>query len=297
MSQEPAFHLDDPEIHPLYLMWHVAKRLGPWLALSLLYAAAVEWITVKGGWEAPAAGRYIATLLGLVLGIVLVLRINSANDRWWEARKLWGQLINDSRNLALKARAHATASEQEFHELGRLLVAYPHALRLHLRGVDVIHEVKGMQTDPARFQHAPGYVAERLHQLLNHWNRTGQLRDTIWILDVHARSLIDICGACERIRSTPLAGAFRGLVLAGIGCYVLTVPWIVAADAGWPGLLALAVAYFFLFGLEFTAEEIEEPFGIAEDDLPLERYCDTIERFVTDTLSDLSVIGPREHNR
>jgi putative membrane protein len=287
----------DTALHPIYHVWHVGKRLAAWLTVGMLYALAVEWTVISLEWEASAAGKYIATLLGLVLGIVLVLRINSANERWWEARKLWGQLINDSRNLALKARAHAAASESEFRELGTLLIAFAHALRLHLRGVDVIHEVPGMQTDPARFKHAPGYVVERLHQLLNHWNRSGQLRDTIWILDVHARSLIDICGACERIRNTPLASAFRAIVLAGIGCYMLAIPWIVAAEAGWPGMFVLAIAYFFLLGLEFTAEEIEEPFGTQQDDLPLERYCDTIEQFVTDTLFDLSVISPRPENR
>jgi putative membrane protein len=212
--------------------------------------------------------------------MLVVLRNNAANDRRWEARKLWGQLINELRNLALKARAHVAVDADEDRQFARLLAGFAHALRLHLRGVVGLRFVPGFEQEATAFPHAPGYIAGLIHQTLDRWNREGKLRETVWILDVHARSLMDVCGACERIRNTPLASSYRALLRWGITLFVLSFPWSVILVLGWWSLPVLVIAFGFLLGTELTAEAVEESFGTEGDDLPLETYCLTIETFV-----------------
>jgi putative membrane protein len=254
--------------------------LLPWLAFAAVYslvvAIIVRWLALPS-WS---AGNEMAATLTLVLGILVVFRNNAANDRWWEARKLWGQLINDLRNLALKVHAHVELDGAERRRFAKQLVGFAHALRMHLRGPTTVQSVPGFETDPTTFPHAPGYIAGLVHQALADWNRRGLLRETVWVLDVHARSLMDICGACERIRNTPLASSFRSLLRGALALEILVAPWPAAIEFGWWGVPAVMVAVGFLIGIEMTAEEIEEPFGLAGDDLPLETYCQTIEKFV-----------------
>lgn len=264
---------------------HIGRHLAGWLAAAVAYSLAVGWIVHALDLPKWTVGNEVAAVLTAVLGGLLVFRTNAANDRWWEARKLWGQLINDIRNLALKARAFAEVDDTERRQFAKLLIGFAHALRLHLRGVGGIQSIPGFKTENASIPHGPGYVAELVYQTLDRWNRQNKLAGTIWLLDHHARSLMDICGACERIRNTPLASSYRALLRGGLALYVLTAPWAVAVEMGWWGVLVLAVGIGFLIGIELTAEMIEEPFGHEGDELPLEDYCRAIETFVNAALN------------
>jgi putative membrane protein len=251
--------------------------------MAVVVAYSVVVIFIERSFEIPAweAGAEAGAALGIVIGILVVFRNNAAYDRWWEARKLWGQLINDSRNLLLKAQAHVDVPAAEHRLLGSYIMSFANALRLHLRGVTGVHRVPGYEKEPINFPHAPGYFASLVHRLLDQWNREGKLRDTMWVLDVHARALLDVCGACERIRNTPLASSYRALVRLALFLYVMTAPWSISLDMGWSALPALGMGFFFLLGIELTAEDVEMPFGSGADELPLEDYCRTIEEFVT----------------
>jgi putative membrane protein len=258
----------------------IGRQLVAWLLAAAMYVALVGILDDLTGLAHWAAGDECAALLAFALGILLVFRTNTAYDRWWEARKQWGQLVNDVRNLALKTRAYAAVTADEIQRLDDLLIAFPHSLKLHLRGVDVLASVPGFADDCSTFPHPPGYIAGAIHQTLGKWNRDGRLADTVWLLDIHARSLLDICGACERIRNTPLASSYRSLVRWGILLYALLAPWSVSLDTGWTVFPVLMLTLAFLFGMELTAEVIEEPFGTQGDDLPLDDLCATMERFV-----------------
>jgi putative membrane protein len=263
---------------------HVGPLLVRWTAVATGYAAAVTLVVCAFGLPQWPGGSEKAAVFTAVLALLLAFRNNAAHDRWWEARKLWGQLINEERNLSLQARAHAAVGPGELAAFGRLLIGFAHALRLHLRGVPGVRSVPGFAADPTAFPHAPGYVAGLVHDTLGRWNRGGKLVGTVWVLDGPARALMEVCGSCERIRNTPLASSYRALWRWGIALYVLVAPWWVAMELGWWGLGPLAVGFGFLLGIELTAEAVEEPFGRAGDDLPLEDYCRTVEAFVTATL-------------
>ncbi len=262
---------------------HILKTLTLWMLAAAVYSVLVGVINDFVGLPHWVIGDEAAAILGLPISLLLVFRTNAAYDRWWEARKHWGQLVNDIRSMALKARAHADISEQEYREFARLLIAFPHALRSHLRGHDVLSDVPGFENDTTPSAHPPGHIAGLVHDSLDRWNRNGQLKESIWILDIHARALLDICGACERIRATPLASSFRALVRWSILMFAILGPWGIFLDSGWQELPVLLLGFGFLFGVELTAEVVEEPFGQEADDLPLEQLCLTMETFVRDT--------------
>ncbi|TWU28166.1 bestrophin family ion channel [Bythopirellula polymerisocia] len=264
--------------------FNVRHHVIRWLAIAAVYELGVAVLSRFVDFPVWQEGDEAATLLTFALGILLVYRTNAANDRWWEGRKLWGQLVNDCRNLALKARAHADVDAGELQKLGRLLAAYPHALRQHLRDEAYIEPLPGFDNETLPGSHLPGYLAGQIHELLNRWNRAGSLKETVWILDKHARALLEICGGCERIKSTPLASSYRSLLRWSTVAFIVISPWTVTFDRGITALPILLLAIAFLLAMEVTAEVIEEPFGKEADDLPLDQICNSISGFVEETL-------------
>jgi putative membrane protein len=152
--------------------------------------------------------------------------------------------------------------------------------------------VRGIERESANVAHAPRLIVGQLYNELAAWRTAGKIDGfDLLALDPHARALMDICGACERIRSTPLPTSYRALLRIGIGVYLLVSPIYIVRDfAYWAVPIELIVA-FFMLGVEMVAHEVEEPFGAEGDDLPLEKFCETIEQGVRETL-ELTALSP-----
>lgn len=212
--------------------------------------------------------------LSLVLGWLLVFRTNAAYARWWEARTLWGSLINCSRNLAIKVQEFfPDLSFEERRFLSRHLSEFPKALTAHLR--------KEAYTGPI-FQGAmPTHVPLAISQDIYRWisnrlsNKTFD-RDLLRILDCETAKLMDICGACERIAKTPMVRSYRIFARQCIFLFLFTLPWGLVQDFMWWTLPLTIVISYFMVGMEIVAEHVEEPFGFDEDDLDLEGMSATI---------------------
>lgn len=233
----------------------------------------------------PQWGDSATTLLGLGIGITLVFRNRAAYDRWWEARTLWGQLINEVRNLAIKTAAFAQISVEEQKGFADLLIAFPNALRMHLRGErDPLPTIDETYPEAAAAQHRPGFVSLQIYNYLNRWNRAGVMMASIRMMDLNAIELMRICGSCERIRNTPMVPSYRFLAWGSVVFYSLAAPWIIGIDHGWHAIPLVLLGSYFMITMETIAETIEEPFGQELDDLDLDRYCQTIESFVRETL-------------
>ncbi len=225
------------------------------------------------------------TTLGLVLGLLLVFRTNSSYARWWEARQLWGSLVNVSRNMAIKFREFTNYGADELRELGNLIVAFPEALRDHLREDDdfaMFPELEQIEPPP---RHIPAYIADLIYRKVIGWKRSGVIDgDELRILDSEIRELMEICGGCERIRRTRLSPSYRLFVRHCITLYLCTLPWGLAEDFGfWTVPLTIILAYF-MIGIEVIAHSVEEPFGLDEDDLDLDGLCITIRSTVNEIL-------------
>jgi len=261
-------------------------RIWSTVAGITLYAVLSLWI-----------GRYflsgIATVraefhgfLGLVLGTLLVFRTNTSYDRWWEGRKLWGQLVNDVRNLAIKVQTCVRADAADKQQLGRWLADFTHALKDHLRGGAQLADLPSFAGSAEQPLHVPAYICTRIYDQFETWRQNEQLGGfELLFLDQHAASLMNICGACERIQKSPISKSYRWFIRQSIAIYLLTLPWGLMQSFGWWTIPAVAMLAYFMVGVEMIAEVIEDPFGISEDDLLLDDLCQTVEASVTGILT------------
>ena len=264
----------------------IAGRLWVALVASTAYAAAVWAVMPADPGASPAWATQLAVANTAVLGLLVGFRTKIAYDRWWEGRVLWGQLVNHSRNLCLKARELARPDAGERAAFAALVAAFPVALMRHLRGPVRLAEVPGFAAEPATPVHVPAHVAGRVIAAVADWRRAGRLDGHAHqMLDVHATALMDVCGGCERIRTTALPGSYLSLLRHGLLFGLLVTPWAVVPALGWWVIPVQAVGVYFVFGIELTAEEVEQPFGDDGDDLPLETYCETIRKSANDILS------------
>ena len=256
-------------------------RISTLVACLVFYSAcvvAIDWYLLKDWLTLHST---LHSLLALVMGGLLVFRTNTAYDRWWEGRKLWGQLVNDSRNLAIKIQTCVQADRSEKQLLARRLISFSFALKGHLRDDITLQQLDGFESDLEHPQHVPAYICSTIYTQLETWRRAELLgRIELLFLDTHAAALMNICGACERIRKTPISKSWRFFIRQILAIYLLSLPWGFAEDMGiWTIPLMLFVSYF-MIGMESIAEDIEQPFGYGEDDLKLDEICESIRKSV-----------------
>jgi ion channel-forming bestrophin family protein len=280
----------------------VFKRIWIYLLFVAVYTFIVDMVEVTypatAFKEAGPAGAYGS----IVLGLLLVFRTNSAYERWWEGRKLWGQLVNDSRNIALKVRSLKVPAAQK-HHFGELVISFSYALKHHLRGTYPSEPLPGIgKVQKDEIPHLPLHITQSMFNSIAAWEAEGLIKDyKMLMLDVHARAFMDICGACERIKSSPIAVSYRAFMRQGIALNLLAWPWFLTQQFGaiW-SIPPILLGAYFLIGIELIAEGVEEPFGKDEDDLPLDDICAGIKRSVNtilETDSDRKYTGTFEKPR
>lgn len=237
-------------------------------------------------------------LLGAVLGLFLGFRTNTAYDRWWEGRKLWGQLVNESRNLAIKVHALPNLEHADQLSFGRLVNNFARALKEHLREGIRAKQLSVYKDAVVEPKHVPAYIAFQLREIVSYWAEKRQI-DSMreFMLDRHIAALMDICGGCERIRRTPLAYSYMTYIRQGIALYLVTLPWGFVMDLDFWTIPAVMIVSYFMIGIEMIAEEVEEPFGRSIDDLMLDDICKNIETTVFETLNVQTSWQPKQEAR
>lgn len=269
----------------------VGRRAARWTLAFLAYAILVGVVSAQLGLARIGWGTEATAAFGLIVGFLISFRNNAAYNRWWEARQLWGKLVNDSRNLALKAVAYTQAGQEDREELARLLAGFAHALRLHLRGSVKLQDVPGFEKAEGRPGHVPIMFADCVFRLLARWGAANYIEaQMLRALDLHAYGLMDVCGGCERIRHTPIPQSPSGVLQVAFWFYLITAPGFILNEVGWWGLMPLGLGVFLLIAVELAAMAMEQPFGISEDHLRLDRYCEVIELSVYEILRDRPVL-------
>jgi putative membrane protein len=267
----------------------IGKRLALLLGLVAVYCVAVGLIIRRWELRGVEFGSAASAVNSLILSLLMGFRNRAAYDRWWEGRQLWGQLTNDTRNLAAKLAAFLPADVLARSRVAVLLVGFAEALKLHLRGAKPrLPGLPGFEGETEDPPHVPLYLTSRLYAVLADWKREGRLdQDMFLMLDAHLRGQQDVCGACERIRNTPLSPSYKALLRTGLLLNVLAEPWLTMQQVGFVGVPVFLMFCFFLFGAELIDTVIEEPFGTESEDLDLDRYCRTIRDSVQATLPGL----------
>ncbi len=271
------------------------RKLLPLLVLVGLFTAGVRYLEVVYLHMSEASDvsnlPVMHSLLGFAISMLLVFRTNTAYDRWWEGRKLWGQLVNVSRNLAVKIAVmvpHEQATTREF--FGRLIGMFPEELRRHLQLEKTRLELDDKPhpeiPDLDRSKHVPSQVIslmqQRIQRMYHEKNITG---DQLIVLNTELVQFLDICGACERIKNTPIPYSYSSFIKKFIVIYVLTLPFGFVFSLGYLAIPVVMFIFYVLASLELIAEEIEDPFGTDTNDLPMARLGTMIKKNVDEILN------------
>jgi putative membrane protein len=232
-------------------------------------------------------------IAGGVLGLVLVLRTNAGYERWWEARKLWGGIVNQSRNLVVGALCYGPDDRGWRETFVRWAAAFPHVARRSLRGERPGGEVAALvgaewAERVAAADHMPSFVAMRLAELLREaCDRLHMDRFAFLQVDRERASLIDHVGGCERILKTPLPPAYAIKVRRFIALFllVLPLPLLHRVDTIWLIPVITTLVAYPLLSLDEVGIELQDPFSPRSlSHLPLDDISATIERNVSGLL-------------
>ncbi len=233
----------------------------------------------------------IHSLLGFVIGLLLVFRTNTAYERWWEGRKLWGQLVNSSRNLALKFDALLPNNTNHRKKIAFLISTYPLILKEHLRDKTISANRISLAGNEKKFydscKHKPNAIADILYKEVKHLYTEKLISgEEFIILDKQLESLTDITGACERIKNTPIPFSYNLFIKKFIFFYVTTLPIGLIPDFHFWNIPVSIFVFYVFVSLELLAEEIEDPFGGDDNDLPTDELSAKINQNVEEIFAE-----------
>ena len=261
------------------------RKLFPMMIFIGLYTYGVGYLELEY-WKLSEKNHLsnitvMHGMLGFVISLLLVFRTNTAYDRWWEGRKLWGALVNNSRNLAIKLHV-ILKEENDRSYFEKLIPSYASILAKHLTNkqtslqlFDDVH----LQID--KHKHHPNQVAKMIFQKVNDLYEQKKITgDQLIILNAEIQSFTDICGACERIKNTPIPYSYSAFIKKFIFFYIMTLPFGYVFSLGYYAVPVVVFVFYVLASLELIAEEIEDPFGFDANDLPIEKMAANIKKHV-----------------
>lgn len=265
------------------------RKLIPMMIIIGIYSGIIGYLEIEY-WQLPEDSHVknisvMHGMLGFVISLLLAYRTNTAYDRWWEGRKLWGGLVNSSRNLAIKL-ATILPEENDRVFFRKMIPNYASILHKHLNDNDTAKQLfDDVDLEIDHQKHRPNQVAKLLIQKVNDLYVSKIITgDQLIILNNELQSLTDICGACERIKNTPIPYSYSAFIKKFIFIYVLTLPFAYVFILGYFVIPVVVFIFYVLASLELIAEEIEDPFGVDANDLPTKKIAENIKRHVEELI-------------
>lgn len=265
------------------------RQLLPMMIFIGLYSAGIAYLEIEY-WKLSENSHVknltvMHTTVGFVLSLLLAYRTNTAYDRWWEGRKQWGALVNNSRNLALKLAVMLNdESDKVFYR--KVIPAYSSVLSKHLLNEEVSKMLfEGLDLEINHHNHRPNQVAKMIIKKTNDLYKSGKITgDQFIIINSEIQSFTDICGACERIKNTPIPYSYSAFIKKFIFFFVMTLPFGFVFSLGYYVIPVVVFIFYVLASLELIAEEIEDPFGGDANDLPMTKIASNIKKHVEELL-------------
>lgn len=272
------------------------RKLLPLIIGICMYAGIVAWLEMYV-WKLSDTSHVkniplMHGLLGFAISMLLVFRTNTAYDRWWEGRKLWGSLVNNSRNLAMKLATMLPAEDKSQRAFFRKAIpAYAYALHNHLHKEQTRVELFDTEEHKPIFdsiddtKHIPNQVALIMYRHIYQLHETNTISgEQLLFLKDEMQSFTDICGACERIKNTPIPFSYSVFIKKFIFFYIMTLPFGYVFQLGFYVIPVVAFVFYVLASLELIAEEIEDPFGGDENDVPTALIAKNIHRHISEII-------------
>lgn len=268
----------------------ILPKVLPALIFVILISSIIGYLSSTHFLNIPEVPAIGFTIFGVILSIFLSFRNNACYERWWEGRKLWGALIATSRHIS---RDSHVLNEVHREKMMYGTMLFSNLLRDRLRtqnnNIEIYKDKVGI--DPIRFSelaqniNAAQFILEDIQKDLVKALKQGQISDIIYsTLSQHIVELSNIQAGCDRILSTPLPFSYSVLLHRTVYCFCFILPFSLEASLGiWTPVLVGLIAYLFL-GLDALSTQLEEPFGIQENDLPLDSIVRLIEREMLSSL-------------
>jgi putative membrane protein len=270
------------------------RQLGVLMIALGLYAYGVRFVE-REYWHIDSNSEIskltvLHTILGTVMSLLLVFRTNTAYDRWWEGRKLWGSLTNSSRNLASKMNGILPFNDAENRNFYRKSIPlFAMTLSQHLllekTRTELDQDFSEEFEMPTDVQHKPNYLASLIHKRTYKLHQEKVISDSE-LLSVNSElsNFLEVAGACERIKNTPIPYSYSSFIKKFIFFFVMTLPFGFVFSLGYYVIPVVIFIFYVLASLELIAEEIEDPFGNDANDLPMTKIASNIKKHVEEIL-------------
>ena len=276
---------------------HVMRTLMPVLLFMGGYSAVICYLILdlfrlhEKDFHSTIA---MHSLLGIVLGLFLVFRTNSAYDRWWEGRKHWGSLVNNTRNLAAKLNAFLPKDDLENRKYFTFMISnFVISVREHLRkGVNINDLEPAGNNFHERLNHVkhiPNRISSMLYERINELYKDKTISgEQLFLVDKELKEFADVLGACERIKNTPIPYSYSMYIKKFIFIYIITLPFGFVTQTEYLTIPIVVLTSYVIFSVELIAEEIEDPFGKDVNDLPTDELSVKIKESIREILLDQS---------
>jgi ion channel-forming bestrophin family protein len=260
------------------------RQLLPGMGGLIILSAFLCYLDLELKCVAFRSTTVMHSLLGFVISLLLVFRTNTAYERWWEGRKLFGDLVNNSRNLMMKYNAFIPESHKALKNNFRIHISnYAFAVKEHLRGGFIQEQLEEHPelrlSELKEFSHVPNRIASQLYidseKLVSEKIIS---EEKLIIINDELRSFTNMVGACERIKKTPIPYSYSSFIKRMIFLYVITLPLGLIHDLKWATIPIVLFVFYAFASLELIAEEIEDPFGHEQNDLPTDEIAGTIKK-------------------
>jgi ion channel-forming bestrophin family protein len=265
------------------------RKLIPMMITIGIYSAAICYIELEyyklNDKSLVKNISMMHSMLGFVISLLLAYRTNTAYERWWEGRKLWGSLVNNSRNFAIKLSA-ILKDDKDKKYFRKLIPAFASVLTTHLNSQETTNELfDDVIIEIEKHKHRPNHVAKMMFQKINDLYEIKKISgNQLIILNNEMQSFVDVCGACERIKNTPIPYSYSSFIKKFIFIYVMTLPFGYAISLGFYVVPVVIFIFYVLASLELIAEEIEDPFGADANDLPTRKIAENIKKHVEEII-------------
>lgn len=276
----------------LIFMFHKSdtfRFLLPAMFGIALYTAIVAYLELEVFHSQFKNTTVVHSLVGFVLSMLLVFRTNTAYDRWWEGRRIWGSFNNNSRNLAMKLNAILKDDIIRKKRFKALIVNYIAATKEHLRsGVNLKHLEESDKYNPSLWtdkKHIPNQIMICIYQEIDELLTEKIIsNEQLLYLNAELQSFTDNLGACERIKRTPIPYSYSLFLKKVIFLYILSMPIGFVIDFKFWAVPIVTLVFYVFASIEVIAEEIEDPFGKDANDLPIDRIHATIKENLEEIL-------------
>jgi len=276
--------------YPRTSWWHVVfsyrgtvlKNIFGRVAVLTLFALTIEIlcvVAVKFKWiVGPGLGLLEPAgfaVFGSLLGFLIVFRMNWSAGRYWEGRSHWGMMINSTRSLARCGAVYAHPAQDLAQLIGGYVLSIKHSLR-DSRDLDELRDYvpHDLFITMSRFGNHPSAIAAAISVWIADRQRVGKL-DSILVqmMEELLNKMVDSQGGCEKIKKTPLPFVYAAMIKQLILVYLVVLPFVLSGRTGWWSPLIVAIISFGFFGIEEAGVEIEDPFGLEDNCLPLDAIC------------------------